>query len=106
MTVIEKMKLLEKCIGEDSAGDDPVVELVMEKLLRRETARMDAMKQRLMEQRSVFETRYGLTSFEFEMRYRQGLMGDDQDFVEWSATNEMMSRLEKKQSLLISGEWD
>jgi hypothetical protein len=100
MTVLEKVKLLERYIAADVAAIDPVVELAIEKLLKREASRMDELKQRLLRQKAEFEEKYGLNSEEFCRRYEKGMMGDDMDYVEWSATVDMLAGIERRLSLL------
>jgi len=100
MTVLEKVKLLERYIADDVEAIDPVMELAIDKLLQREVSRMDELKQRLLRQRSEFEEKYGLNSDEFCRRYEKGAMGDDMDYVEWSATIDMLAGIEKRLSLL------
>ena len=103
MTVLEKVKLLERYIAVDVAAIDPVMELAIEKLLKREASRMDELKQRLLRQKTEFEEKYGLDSEEFCRRYEKGAMGDDMDYVEWSATVDMLAGIEKRLSLLQQG---
>jgi len=100
MTILEKIKLLERYVAVDVAAVDPVVELAIEKLLKREASRIDELKQRLLRQKIAFEEKYGLNSEEFCRRYEKGEMGDDMDYVEWSATVNMLSGIEKRLSLL------
>ena len=61
---------------------------------------MDELKQRLLRQIIVFEEKYGLNSDNFYTRYEKGEMGDDMDYVEWSATVDMLAGIEKRLSLL------
>ena len=103
MTILEKVKLLEKYIAVDVSAIDPVMELAIEKLLKREASRLDELKQRLLKQKTEFEKRYGLDSEEFYRRYEKGMMGDDMDYVEWSATVDMIAGIEKRVSLLQLG---
>jgi hypothetical protein len=103
MTILEKVKLLEKYIAVDVSAIDPVMELAIEKLLKREASRLDELKQRLLRQKTEFEKRYGLDSEEFYRRYEKGMMGDDMDYVEWSATVDMLAGIEKRVSLLQLG---
>jgi hypothetical protein len=103
MTILEKVKLLERYIAVDVAAIDPVIELAIEKLLKREASRMDELKQRLLRQKTEFEEEYGLDSEEFCRRYEKGAMGDDMDYVEWSATVDMLAGIEKRLSLLQQG---
>jgi len=103
MTILEKVKLLERYIAVDVTAIDPVMELTIEKLLKREASRMDELKQRLLRQKTEFEEEYGLDSEEFCRRYEKGAMGDDMDYVEWSATVDMLAGIEKRLSLLQQG---
>jgi len=100
MNILEKVKLLEKYIAVDAAAIDPVMDLSIEKLLKRETSRMDKLKQRLLRQKTEYEEKYKLNSEEFCIRYEKGIMGDDMDYVEWSATVDMLAGVEKRLSLL------
>jgi hypothetical protein len=100
MTILEKVKLLEKYIAVDVSAIDPVMELAIEKLLKREASRLDELKQRLVKQKIEFEEKYGLGSEEFHRRYEKGMMGDEMDYVEWSATVDMLAGVEKRVSLL------
>ena len=52
---------------------------------------MDELKQRLLRQKTEFEEKYGLNSEEFCRRYEKGAMGDDMDYVEWSASVDMLA---------------
>jgi hypothetical protein len=100
MTTLEKVKLLEKYLAVDVEAIDPVVELAIEKLLKREASRIDQLKQRLLRQKTEFEEKYGLNSEEFRRRYENGTMADDMDYVEWSATICMLIDVEKRLSLI------
>jgi hypothetical protein len=100
MNILEKVKLLEKYIAVDATAIDPVMNLSIEKLLKRETSRMDKLKQRLLIQKAEYEEKYKLNSDEFCTRYEKGIMGDDMDYVEWSATVDMLAGIEKRLSLL------
>jgi len=100
MTTLEKVKLLEEYVAVDGTGVDPVVELAIEKLLKRESSRMGELKQRLLKQQAAFERKYGMNSEEFNRRYEKGIMGDEMDYIEWSATFDMLSGLDKRLSLL------
>ena len=103
MTTLEKVKRLEKYIASDVAAFDPVLDITIEKLLKRESARVGDIQQRLMKQLEEFEDRYGLKTTEFRDRYDKGLMGDEVDFVEWSATIDMLANIQKSLDLLQEG---
>lgn len=79
MAILEKVKLLEQYVAVDASAVDPVVELAIEKLLRREDSRMDALKQRLLIQKAEFENKYGIISDEFNRRCEDGTMGDEME---------------------------
>ena len=100
MNVLDKVKILERYVAKDTHALDPVVELTIEKLLKRETSRMVDLKQRLVQQKQAFEERYGLDSDEFCRRYEAGTMGDEMDYVEWSATVDMLAGIENRLMLL------
>ncbi|MBT3258121.1 MAG: hypothetical protein HN366_16935 [Deltaproteobacteria bacterium] len=100
MAVLDKVKLLEQYVAVDASAVDPVVELAIEKLLKREASRMDELKQRLLIQKAGFEDKYGISSDEFNRRYEEGTMGDEMDYMEWSATVDMLSGIDKRLSLL------
>jgi len=57
----------------------------------------------LLNQLATFEQSYSLTSSEFYTRYDKGEMGDEIDFVEWAATVEMLTNVEKQLTLLQIG---
>ena len=103
MTTLEKVKRLEKYIASDVAAFDPVLDITIEKLLKRETVRVGDIQQRLMEQLEEFEKRYGIKTTEFREHYEKGLMGDGMDFVEWSATIDMLANIQKSIDLLQEG---
>lgn len=100
MNVLEKVKILERYVAKDTNALDPVVELTIEKLLKREASRMDELRQRLLQQKQAFEEKYGLDSDEFRRRYETGTMGDEMDYVEWSATLDMLAGIENRLMLL------
>jgi hypothetical protein len=100
MSILRKVKLLEEYIAADASAIDPAVKLAVEELLKREACRMDELKQRLLRQKTDLEKKYGMSSEEFNGRYENGTMGDEMDYVEWSATVYMLSGIEKRLSLL------
>ena len=100
VTTIEKVRQLEQYIAVDGSAVDPVLDMTIDKILTRETERLLALKSRLTDQLARFEARYGLESADFHARYENGEMGDEMDFVEWSATVEMLANTEKRLALL------
>jgi hypothetical protein len=103
-TTLEKVKRLEQYVAIDSSAVDRVLDMTIDKLLSRETTRMQESKARLKSQLADFEEQYGLTSDEFYTRYERGEMGDAMDFVEWSATVDMLINVEKRLALLKTTE--
>lgn len=100
MTTLEKVRRLEQYIAIDQSVVNPVLEMTIEKLLTRETERILDLKRRLMQELREFEENYGLKSADFYARYEKGEMGDDIDFMEWSATVEMLANSDRRLALL------
>jgi len=68
--------------------------------MAREESRIMAQRTRLQAQLSEFERQYNLSSAAFYQRFEQGDMGDDADFVEWSATYEMVENVNTRLAIL------
>lgn len=100
MTTLEKVRRLEQYIAVDQSAVNPVLEMTINKLLTRETERVLDLKRRLMQQLREFEENYGLKSAVFYTRYEKGEMGDEIDFMEWSATVEMLANSDHRLALL------
>ena len=98
----EKVKRLEQYLAGDVAVDH-VVEQTVDKLLERETARLTELKTRLEQQLAEFENQYAMKSADFHARFERGELGDLMDFIEWSATYEMIANLNKQIALLQEG---
>ena len=60
---------------------------------------MNEIRQKLLQLIANFEEKYGISSDEFNRRYEAGTTGDDMDYVEWSATIDMLAGIEKKQGI-------
>ncbi|MBA3035759.1 MAG: hypothetical protein FP814_04615 [Desulfobacterium sp.] len=101
MTVLEKVKLLEKFIAIEA--NDSVLELALDKLLSREVSRLDDLKKTLFKQQSDFEKKYGMRSTDFTRCYKNGTLGDEMDFMEWAATIDMITNIEKSLALIDKG---
>jgi len=100
MTTLEKVKRLEEYLAIGSSTVDPVLDIALDKLLKREITRMSELKARLSDQLKKFEEKHSLISSEFYTRYESGQMGDEMDFVEWAATVEMLANVKKRIALL------
>lgn len=103
-TVLEKVKRLEQYVAADENAIDQVVEQTLDKLLERETRRLETLKTTLTARIAAFENQYNMPTREFYPRFEDGALGDAMDFFEWSATYEMLQHLERRISLLESAE--
>ncbi len=100
MPTLEKIRRLEQYLAVDSSAVDPVLDRAIDKLLAREIERVHELKKRLTAQLAEFEEHYALNSADFYTRYENGEMDDSMDFVEWSATVEMLANAEKQMKLI------
>ncbi len=103
ITTLKKVQCLQQYIIASCETVDPVLDMSLNKLLVREITRTQKLKKRLLNQLATFENNYSLSSSEFYKRYEKGEMGDDMDFVEWAATVEMVTNVEKRLTLLQTG---
>jgi hypothetical protein len=104
MTVLEKIKILERYVAIDPSMIDPVMEMAIDKLLKRETTRVGDMHLRIDGQIAAFEVKYNLSSVEFRSRYDDaGSIGDDMDFIEWAATLDMREKVQRHLSMIHKG---
>jgi hypothetical protein len=94
--VLEKVRRLERYVQATNGQVDTVLESTIDKLLGRERQRLAGQLARLKSQVADFESRYGWTSEEFYPRFERGELGDDMDFIEWSATVEMIKNLQSE----------
>lgn len=51
---------------------------------------------------NAFEQQYQMSSEQFYQKFQRGILGDDIDFVEWSAYYQMWHSLQKRLNLLKS----
>ena len=100
LNTLEKLKRLEAYVAADDIIVNSVLDKTLTKFLTREQMRMRQLTQRLQLELKQFEQTYHLLSQEFYIRYNQGDMSDDMDFIEWAATLEMLTNAEKRMALL------
>ena len=103
MTILEKIQILERYVSVDPSMIDSVLEMAIDKLLKREATRMGDMHLRINDQIAAFETKYNMSSEEFLSRYDKGAIGDDMDFIEWAATLDMLEKIQRHLSLIHKG---
>ena len=96
------MRRLEQYLAVDDIADR-VIEQTVDKLIEREAARLTDLKERLERQLAEFEKQYAMKTPVFYARFERGELGDVIDFVEWSATFEMVANLNKRLALLQEG---
>ena len=77
-----------------------MVDMTLSKLLQRERDQMQVQMNRLQQQLAMFEQQYGWATPAFNDRFERGELGDDMDFIEWSATWEMTQKSQKRLTLL------
>lgn len=98
---LEKLRRLERYVSTQDAVDS-VLEMTLEKLVRREIERLQLLRNELHTDLTTFENTYGLDSATFYGQYEVGVLGDDIDFVEWSSTVDMLENLDRHLQLLQS----
>lgn len=103
MTVLEKIKILERYVSVDPSMIDSVMEMAIDKLLKREATRMGDMHLRINDQITAFEAKYSMSSEKFRSRYDNGSIGDDIDFIEWAATLDMRDKIQRHLSVIYKG---
>ena len=101
--VLEKVRKLERYIEISNGQVDPILESTINKLMGRERQRHLEILGELQAQITAFEAQYELSSDSFYPRFEQGELGDAIDFIEWSATIEMIARLKRQVDSLGEG---
>jgi len=99
--VLNTLRQLEEYVAlTGDATNTPVWELTLAKLISQETARLQEQKARLQAQLEAFERRYAMPSRVFYSRFERGELGDEMDFIEWAATQEMVQNLDRYLQIL------
>ena len=93
--ILEKLRLLQKLIQEEEAEDE-VVEVTVSKLLGYELEKLGRRQNQIREKLTAFEEQYGLKTEEFSRQFREGKLGDEMDFFEWSALADMYRDLSQR----------
>lgn len=80
--------------------DSELISLSLDKLFIMEKAAAERELVDLDMRLQVFESRYQMTSEVFYQRFRAGELGDETDFVEWSAFFDMWRSVQERLSAL------
>lgn len=96
LSTLEKVKSLEHYLTISNPPVDPVIDHTLNKLLNREYQRISEIQKRLLSDVNQFEAHYEMKSTQFQSQYDKGILGDDIDFIEWSATLDMLNQIEKQ----------
>ncbi len=95
---LSKVKNLEKFIQKH--GEDPFFSQTISKMLDYKIRKYVGEIKRLDKDLKKFEHKYRKNSSVFFKEFKEGRLGDDMDFVEWSSLYQMRNRLlEKKVEL-------
>lgn len=94
--ILEKLQLLQALLQSEGMGDD-VTESTISKLLSYQIEKLRERQRQIRGKLTTLEERYNLKTDEFCRRFREGRMGDEMDFFEWSAladiNQELLQRL-------------
>ena len=100
MKTLVQIQLLEKYIASNQISIDEIFATTITKLYERELKRIQNFVKHLQEQLNTFEKQYLIETTEFILKYESGKMGDNIDFVEWSATIDMLNNAHKRLNIL------
>src|SRR3954451_15433766 len=82
--ILKQLQLLQQLIQRGEEKDE-VVEVTVSKLVNYELEKLKRGQSRIREKLAAFEERYGLKTDKFQRKFREGTLGDETDFFEWSA---------------------
>ncbi len=77
---------------------------LVQSALRTEVRLLEIGLARTRERLRQFEQRYGISSEEFEKRFRSGELGDALDFIEWAGELELYRLLQAQREALLGAE--
>src|SRR5437870_5287130 len=82
--ILKQLQLLQQLIQRDEEKDE-ALEVTVSKLVSYELEKLKRRQSRIREKLAAFEQRYGLETDKFRQKFREGTLGDETDFFEWSA---------------------
>ncbi|MFB2921594.1 hypothetical protein [Aerosakkonema funiforme] len=99
-TTLEKLQRLETLCRQGYASD--IIELSLDKIIAYEIANAQKEAAELQAELQAFEAQYKISSQDLYRSFRKGEMGDDVDFVEWSAFYQMWLSVQERLEILQS----
>jgi hypothetical protein len=98
--IINQLKILEALSQQGGYSD--ILALSLRKIIHQERENIQQQIRELETDLQVFEQQYQLSSADFYQQFKTGQLGDEADFVEWSAFYQMWSSLQSRLTLLQS----
>ncbi|MBD2665625.1 hypothetical protein B6N60_03509 [Richelia sinica FACHB-800] len=98
--IINQLKILEALSQQGGYSD--ILALSLRKIIHQERENIQQQIRELETDLQIFEQQYQLSSADFYQRFKTGQLGDEADFVEWSAFYQMWSNLQARLTLLQS----
>jgi hypothetical protein len=96
--VLHQLKLLEALYQQ--GGSNAAIEQTLDKIIDQELSVAQQKKAELDRDLQEFEARYDMTSEIFIQRFQTGVLGDDLEFLEWSAFYRLNQSLQCQINLL------
>lgn len=93
--ILEMLQLLQALLQSEEMGDD-VTESTISKLLNYQIEKLRERQRQIREKLAAFEERYNLNTDEFSRRFREGTIGDEMDYFEWSALADINQELSQR----------
>ncbi len=100
-TITDRLARLSQFYQEGQTN--PLLSQTLDKLFAYEIANARTQLEQLNADLTEFEAQYAMSSAQFYQRYQSGQTDDRMDFVEWAALVQMVTTLEKRLQLLITG---
>ncbi|WP_414551978.1 hypothetical protein [Anabaena sp. CCY 0017] len=98
--IINQLKALEALSQQGGYSD--ILASSLRKIINQEKENIQQQIKELENDLQAFEQQYQLSSVDFYQQFKTGQLGDEADFVEWSAFYQMLSDLEARLMLLKS----
>ncbi|MBI4645329.1 MAG: hypothetical protein HY738_01745 [Bacteroidia bacterium] len=96
---LDKIKRLEHLIARNSLSDN-VLDITLDKIIAREALKLKHKIRLLKLQIKEFEKKYKIDSEKLKHDFESGNAGDNIDFIEWTATLDMLNNAEVQLAVL------